>query len=159
MRPRREYPVLKLAGTNALMLLGLSGLAALTYVVAGSAYLVVIVRVAEAAAVGLLFLQILKRMRRAAELERNGGVKPDAPSATTPSATIAPRLLRLRDELKHSSRSRRYFEHVLWPELQRLAAARRGTLLSEPDSGWIPGRGPSLRALSAVVEQIEDRGT
>lgn len=155
MRPYRDRSRLKLAGINAVMLLGLSAVAALAYVAAGRAHLDLILRLTAAAAAGLVFLQFLSRKR--AQDERDPHAEFDMavrPAAIPP--TIAPRLLKLRDELKSSNRSWSYFDHVLWPDLLRLSA-RRGISLAKRAGGWMPGRGPSLHALSAVVAQIEER--
>lgn len=154
MRPHRDHSHLKMAGANAVMLLGLSALASLAYVAAGRAHLELILRLTAAAAAGLVFLQFISRKRREEEREPHAEFDMAVRPAALPP-TIAPRLLKLRDELKYSNRSWSYFDHVLWPELQHLSA-RRKTSLAKAAAGWIPGRGPSLRALSAVIDQIEE---
>lgn len=156
MRPRPDHSLLKLAAVNAALLLGLAALAALAYVAAGRIHLELIVRLAAAAAAAGAFLQVIGRRRRMTERAPPAEVEMAVrPAAIPPS--IAPRLLKLRDELKHGNRSRPYFDRVLWPELLRLSA-RRDRTPSKPAPGWMPGRGPSLSALSAVIEQIEERG-
>jgi hypothetical protein len=64
------------------------------------------------------------------------------------------RFARLRDDVIWSSRSHRYFDVVLWPRLVELG----GLELSRPPSRrGLLRRGPSLRALEAVIAQIERR--
>jgi hypothetical protein len=64
------------------------------------------------------------------------------------------RFLRLRDELRFSMRSRKYFETILWPQLCRIG----GDDLPRPPERHGVGRdGPSLRALERSVAAVEAR--
>ncbi len=78
----------------------------------------------------------------------------DAPAAPVPVAALDERFLALWDDVRFGTRSRRYFDRVLWPRLAALAghplarpAARRG----------IGRRGPSLTSLEGVLAEIERR--
>lgn len=62
------------------------------------------------------------------------------------------------DEIRFGARSRRYFDHVLWPRL--CALAREGTEPAAPlerPPGRRFGRGPSLEALRALIASLERR--
>jgi len=76
-----------------------------------------------------------------------------APPAAGPE--LDARFLALRDDVIYGTRSRRYFEVILWPRLHALA---RSEMLPRPaNRRGIPRRGPSLRAISEVVAEIERR--
>jgi hypothetical protein len=68
------------------------------------------------------------------------------------------RLARFHDEIRSSTRSQSYFEHLLWPRLVALARARGVS----PESFAKPagrrfGRGPSLAALARLLATLEAR--
>jgi len=65
---------------------------------------------------------------------------------------------RLREQVGNGIVGWSYFEKVLWPRLQILARlrGRENELALPAGRGW-PGRGPSLRAISDLVDQIERR--
>lgn len=65
----------------------------------------------------------------------------------------------LRDELRHSRNSRRYFDRVLWPRLRALAAKPGETEgdLPAPPPHWTKRRGPSLDEISALVDHLEKK--
>ena len=87
-----------------------------------------------------------------------------APSVVSPLDGHAPpaagpeldaRFLALRDDVIYGTRSRRYFDVILWPRLQALAGSE---MLPRPaNRRGIRRRGPSLRAISEVVAEIEKR--
>jgi hypothetical protein len=55
----------------------------------------------------------------------------------------------------YGTRSRRYFEVILWPRLVELA---RSEMLPRPeDRRGLRRRGPSLRAIEELVAEIERR--
>ena len=62
------------------------------------------------------------------------------------------------DEIRFSARSQRYFDHVLWPRLNELAseATDSPARLDRP-AGRRFGRGPSLAALGALLDALEQR--
>ena len=64
------------------------------------------------------------------------------------------RFLRLRDELRFSTRSRQYFETILWPQLGRLGGA---DLPRPPERRGVGRDGPALSELERVVAAIEAR--
>lgn len=68
------------------------------------------------------------------------------------------RAARFHDEIRFSSRSQAYFEHLLWPRLVALAHSRGGspdTLEKPPGRSF--GRGPSVAALARVIASLEAR--
>lgn len=64
--------------------------------------------------------------------------------------------IKLRDEVANSLASRSYFEKVLWPRLSGLAEGRGlpDELPLPAERGWW-GRGPSGRAIAALIARIE----
>jgi hypothetical protein len=69
------------------------------------------------------------------------------------------RLAQLESEIRAATRSQRFFDAVLWPDLLALAEGRTGT-----PAGWLArppgrsfGRGPSRAALDRIVAEIEHR--
>jgi hypothetical protein len=86
-----------------------------------------------------------------------GGVSPfEAGPAPPASVQLDPAFLRLRDDLVASTRSRRYFDVVLWPRLVALAGP--GPALPCPARRRVLGRrGPSLRVLEDLVARVERR--
>lgn len=78
----------------------------------------------------------------------------DAPPPPPAGAELDARFLRLRDDLVASTRSRRYFDVILWPRLSALA----GGELPRPAERRFPSRrGPSPSALGALVALVERR--
>ena len=55
----------------------------------------------------------------------------------------------------YGARSRRYFDVILWPRLGALAGSE--TLTRPADRRGVRRRGPSLRAIEALVAEIERR--
>ena len=79
----------------------------------------------------------------------------DAPALPTVGPELDARFLALRDDVIYGARSRRYFDVILWPRLDALAGT---AMLPRPaNRRGIPRRGPSLRAISEVVAEIERR--
>jgi hypothetical protein len=78
----------------------------------------------------------------------------DAPPPPPPVVEMDGRFLRLRDDLVSSTRSRRYFDVVLWPRLCDLAGVE---LPRPPEQRARLRRGPSLKALGALVALVERR--
>jgi hypothetical protein len=77
----------------------------------------------------------------------------DAPPAAPPALAVDARFVGLRDDLLSSTRSRRYFDVILWPRLRDLA----GRDLPRPPErpGILRRRGPSLRAIEGLVAEVE----
>ncbi|HEY7202926.1 MAG TPA: hypothetical protein VIA61_01440 [Methylomirabilota bacterium] len=86
-----------------------------------------------------------------------GGLSPfEAPPEPPASAHLDPAFLRLHDDLVASTRSRRYFDVVLWPKLVALAGP--GPALPCPPRRRILGRrGPSRHVLEDLVARVEGR--
>jgi hypothetical protein len=112
----------------------------------------VAVRLVCAAIVVAAGVRVVRAVRGA--LEEAPPFALDAPSPVAAPSELDERFLRLRDELIFSIRSRRYFETVLWPRLQRLA----GTDLGPPPARRGRRRdGPPGDALGRVLTGIEQR--
>jgi hypothetical protein len=79
----------------------------------------------------------------------------DAPPPRREPAELDERFLRLRDELRFSTRSRTYFDTILWPQLHRLDLG--GGLTAPPARRGLGRDGPSLRALERLVSTLEGR--
>jgi len=62
---------------------------------------------------------------------------------------VPQRFVALRDDIRAALRSRRHFEHGLWPELTALATR---PLVPPPSRR---GRGPSLAGLRKVIAELE----
>jgi hypothetical protein len=110
------------------------------------------VRLLCAAIVVAAGLRVVRAVRRA--VEASPAFALDAPPPVPSPSELDERFLRLRDELVFSIRSRRYFDTVLWPRLQRLA----GTDLAAPPE--LRGRrrnGPPRDTLGRLLAEIEHR--
>ena len=109
-------------------------------------------RLACALVVAFGCIRIVRSVRGSIE-----GAAPSALDATSPRAQppeLDERFLRLRDELRFSVRSRRYFDTILWPQLCRLGGA---DLPSPPERHGVRRDGPSLSDLERIVAAIEAR--
>ncbi|MSP50642.1 MAG: hypothetical protein EXQ95_15125 [Alphaproteobacteria bacterium] len=116
-----------------------------------------ILRVALAAGLAIAFLHLVGRLIGAA---RDGAASDFEQALVPPTAPVRvdSTLTQLRDEIRYSRTSRRYFDKVLWPRLLALAS-RRGIApedLPKP-AGWPRHRGPSLKSMSDLVDRLETR--
>ena len=75
----------------------------------------------------------------------------DTPEAVRRDAQLDERFTRVRDDLRFSVRSRRYFETFLVPRFQRLGGE---DLVMPPSRGR---RGPTLSALAGTLAELEQR--
>ena len=92
----------------------------------------------------------LRLARRALEPEPLSPLDSPPPPAAVPELDV--RFLALRDDVIHGTRSRRYFDRILWPRLSELA----GTDLPRPAGRRdYRRRGPSMSALARLVTEIE----
>jgi hypothetical protein len=79
----------------------------------------------------------------------------DAPASPAAGPELDARFLALRDDVIYGTRSRRYFEVILWPRLGELAGS---AMLPRPaNRRGLRRRGPSLRAIETLVAEIEKR--
>lgn len=147
------------ASRSGRRLIGLAIVAALLALVAMPGYLLippawrpVVVRLACAGivAVGCVHLRRWARDGLAAP-----AISPlDAPLAPPPAAELDAGFRRLHDDLIASTRSRRYFDVILWPRLSALAGAE----LAPPAERRVARRrGPSLHAIERIIAEIERR--
>jgi len=140
-------------------LAGRAIVAALVVLAAMPAYLAlsppwqpVAVRFACAAIVATGCVRVLRRARGAMEPEPVSPLDAPPPPAAVPE--LDQRFLALRDDVIYGTRSRRYFDAILWPRLSALA----GTDLPRPaERRGLHRRGPSMSALARLVTEIERR--
>jgi hypothetical protein len=78
----------------------------------------------------------------------------DAPPAPPPARELDNAFRRLRDDLLFSTRSRQYFEAILWPRLLDLSG---GDLRQPAEERRARRRGPSLGELRALIAEAERR--
>lgn len=96
--------------------------------------------------------RVIRGVRRSIEGHAPSAL--DAPPAMSPAPELDERFLRLRDDLVFSTRSRRYFDVILWPRLGELAG---GTLPRPAERRGIRRRGPSLKTLESLIAEVEKR--
>jgi len=77
----------------------------------------------------------------------------DAPPVPPPTRELDSVFRRLRDDLLFSTRSRQYFEAILWPRLLDLS----GGVLRHPAEERRGRRGPSLGELRDLIAETERR--
>lgn len=109
------------------------------------------VRLACAVIVVAGCVRVIRGVRRSSE---GSSSALDAPPPGSSAQELDERFLRLRDELVFSTRSRRYFDMILWPRMLRLAGANL------PPPAERRGRrqgGPSLSTLEHLIAEIETR--
>jgi hypothetical protein len=78
----------------------------------------------------------------------------DAPPAPPPARELDNAFRRLRDDLLFSTRSRQYFEAILWPRLLDLSG---GDLRRPAEERRARRRGPSLGELRTLIAEAEQR--
>ena len=146
-QPRRRLAV----GAVVAALVALAGMP--TYLALSPSWRPVVVRLACAAAV---IGGCVRAMRWARGAAAPPVVSPiDAPAPAAASAELDPRFLALRDDVIYGARSRRYFDVILAPRLAALAGTEG--LPPVPPRRGFRRRGPSLRAVEALVAEIERR--
>ena len=109
------------------------------------------------ACVSVLVIGCAKARRWARDAVLADALSPfEAPPEPPAAVQLDPAFLRLRDDLVASTRSRRYFDVVLWPRLITLAGV--GPALPYPPRRRVLGRrGPALRVLDDLVARVEGR--
>ncbi len=147
----RRSVVLKIIPTIAV-----AALAALTCFLAEQRP--VILRVALVAGLVLMLSHLIGRAIAAFRVDDPNGFD-KALEPTRPTVRVDASYGQLRDELRHSRNSRRYFDRVLWPRLRTLAAKPGETEgdLPSPPPHWTKRRGPSLEELSRLVDHLEKK--
>ena len=108
------------------------------------------VRLACAAVVIVGCVRIVGRVRRASDAEARSPLDEPRPAPRRPVQDE--RFVRVRDDVVFSTRSRGYFETILWPRLRKLGAPA-----PPAEHRWPARRGPSLRALERVIAELERR--
>jgi hypothetical protein len=93
------------------------------------------------------------RWARAA-VAAHGGSLLDAPPPPAGGAELDARFLALRDDVRYSIRSRRYFDVILWPRLVELGGP---SLIAPARRRRLRRRGPPIGELSRLVSEIEGR--
>jgi hypothetical protein len=120
------------------------------YLALGPTWRALTIRLVCTAVVVAIGLRVVRGVRRA--IHEAPPFDLDAVAAAPTSPELDERFVRLRDELRFSVRSRRYFDTVLWPRLVALA----GPGLVSPGATR-RGRGPSRDALERLVADAEKR--
>lgn len=136
------------------VLVALVALAAIpAYLALSPSWRPVAVRLACTAAVIAGCVRALRWARGAAAPPVVSPLDAPAPPAAVPE--LDARFLALRDDVIYGTRSRRYFDVILWPRLGALAGSE---MLARPaNRRGFPRRGPSLRAIEELVAEIEKR--
>jgi hypothetical protein len=116
-----------------------------------------VIRLAGALVLVVVLIHLATRLR--ARIEAQGPSDFEGALHPLPLApTLDPRFAEIRDELRYSARSERYFDRVLWPQLIALAdrVPRRPSpqVLVKP-AGRFFRRGPALTTLRELIASIE----
>jgi hypothetical protein len=120
------------------------------YVYVESGWRTLVARLAAALVLGVTLLQLRRALVE--HLEHGGGSALDeARERRGPPPGVPHHFLDLMRDVRTAARSRRYFEHVLWP---RLTALTSRPLVPPPVRR---GRGPSLGRLREVITAIEEQ--
>lgn len=109
-------------------------------------------RLACAALVIVGCTRVIRGVRRT--LHDDSPLSLDAPRLRPPALELDERFLRLRDEVRFSLRSRRYFDTILWPRLCRLAGPQ---LAPPPARRGVRRDGPLLGTLTRLIAEAEKR--
>jgi hypothetical protein len=109
-------------------------------------------RLAGAAIVAAGCVRVIRSVRRSMEDHAPSAL--DAPRPRAQAPDLGERFPRLRDELVFSTRSRQYFETILWPSLCRLGGA---DLPRPVERRRLRRDGPTLSALERVIAALETR--
>jgi len=120
------------------------------YLTLGPTWRAVAIRLACTVAVVAISVRVVRGVRRA--IEEGPRFELDAVAAAPAPPELDERFVRLRDELRFSVRSRRYFDTVLWPRLAELAGP--GLV---PPAPRRRGAGPSRDTLERLVAEAERR--
>ena len=107
-----------------------------------------VARLACAFVLGVALLQ-LRHVLRGRLAERGASALDAARGWREPEPGVPHHFRDLASDVRTALRSRRYFEKVLWPRLERLTSRP----VSPPATR--PGRGPSLASLRRVIAEIE----
>ena len=151
MPPRAERSPRRVAGRALLVtLVVLAGIP--LYLSLDPSWGPLVVRLACAVLVAVGCLRVLRGVGRAVESDTLSPL--DAPAPRPPEPELDSRFLRLRDELIFSTRSRRYFDVILWPRLCGLAGT---DLPRPPERRGMRRRGPPLAVLEDLIARIERR--
>jgi hypothetical protein len=114
-----------------------------------------VIRVAAAAILGAVLMQIQKHLRK--DLDDQAPSRFDmAREIQQRPAKIDPHFVELETELRHSLESRQYFDRVLWPRLLAIGE-RQGVILKRPRLRWPATRGPSLGDISELISNLEHK--
>ena len=122
------------------------------YLTLSPSWRAVAVRLLCAAIVVTAGVRVARAVRRA--IATSPAFALDAPTPAPAPSELDERFLRLRDEVVFSVRSRRYFDTVLWPRLQRLAGT---DLAAPPEHRGRRRKGPPRDTLARLLAEIEER--
>jgi hypothetical protein len=122
------------------------------YLMLGLTWRALVIRLGCAAVVVAVGVRVVRGIRRAIDASPAFALDtvPDEP----PPPELDERFVRLRDELRFSVRSRRYFDTVLWPRLCELAGPG---LASPPVRRGRRRNGPPRATLERLIAEAERR--
>jgi hypothetical protein len=107
-----------------------------------------VARSAAAFVLGVTLLQLRRVLAQHLDAQQASGLDAARRLPASPPEVPA-HFLGLTSDVRAALRSRRYFEHVMWPRLTALAAGP----LKLPQLR--PGRGPGAAALGRVLDDVE----
>jgi hypothetical protein len=161
VRRPRDRRWATVAASYAVFLVLLSGVVVFVYLVVPAQNRSLVIRLAGTLVLAVVLIHLATKVRTRIEaqgpsdFERVLNAAPLAPP-------LGPRFAEIREELRYSARSGRYFDRVLWPYLvavaNRLPRRQFPAVLVKP-AGRSFRRGPSLatlRELIAVIEEIRE---
>ena len=130
------------------------------YFYADPPYRPTVVRLGSALFLGVVLIHLRKLVREWLVAQPPSAFDA-ALSRVAPGPRLAPLYVKLRDEVRFSSKSQAYFANVLWPRILRLSALRIGQRLAVappmPGGRRLLRRGPSLATLRDLIARIEER--
>jgi hypothetical protein len=127
--------------------------AAIVYAGVGDESRPTVIRLATSLMLAIALMQVHKSLRRDVEGQARSHFDLER-EPRLPAAKVDADFSKLRNELQHSLRSRRYFDSVLWPRVVALAG-RHGTRLAPPPRRWLARRGPRLQEVCDLVSSVE----
>jgi len=140
----------------AILIGALAGVDTIAYLSVSDVNKELVIRIAIAVLVGVAILHVHARLRLWVEDQPRNFELMLRPEMR--SGKIDPLFLQLRNEVKYSVKSRRYFDRVLWPRLVKLGGAGGNTKpLERPPERWIGRLGPSLRTVVTLITLLGDK--
>jgi len=130
------------------------------YLYVEPSYRPLVIRLASAVVVGIALLHLRGIVRERIDTQSTSAFEL-ALHRTPVQPRLAPLFLKLRDEVRFSTTSQKYFERVLWPRILELpVGGSRGRSSAAPPvmpaGRRLLRRGPSLETLRNLIGRIEE---